>query len=494
MEKRIRIEAVDGEIVLPEAIIQHVQSFLTGKEAAQTTVISKSWYSAWLTRPNLDLDQRDYGMRAFCDPYGFYALAKRIVQRYQELNLKIESCRLFINDHSFGNELIVTAMKMGAFDLHFETQFSAMVLPHEVLGSENLLRLSVTGCKIDGKVNWSRLKSLSLCRVCIEGDMIWDIISSCPLIEKLVLSECKCLVKFQSPHFVTSSTRMLALNHGLINLYEFLKLKCLFLEKVKISSLFFSEFSLKFPCLKDLTVRHCFGYKEIQIHSPSLEYISFAHKRILRAKFDVPSIRRFSFSGSKVPSLSFERAYREWKSEISITWKRFNTKWFLKLNKFLGDLSQSAITLSLVTGAVSLENFVFPEDVGSAKPVVENLMMGAASSVSSSILDGLFWSFHPKSIYQFWMPKSRAEDKENDLLELLCKTLVQEGSESGCIPNRNTRVLLDLEEVNVDLLEESLGRFQPLPWKALLDASASPENRRVIRFRLQWGTGGSTIK
>lgn len=198
MEKRIRIEAVGGEIALPEPLIQHVQSFLSGKEAAQTTAISKSWYSAWLTRPNLDLDQRDYGIRAFTDPFGFYALAKKIVQRYQELNLKIESCRLFINDLSFGNELMVTAIKMGAVDLQFETQFSTMVLPREVLGSDNLLRLSVIGCKIDGKVNWSRLESLSLCRVCIEGDLIWDIISSCPLIEKLVLSECKCLVKFQS--------------------------------------------------------------------------------------------------------------------------------------------------------------------------------------------------------------------------------------------------------------------------------------------------------
>ncbi|KAH6769812.1 hypothetical protein C2S52_014615 [Perilla frutescens var. hirtella] len=496
MEKRRKTEAVDGEILLPEPIIQHVQSFLTGKESAQTTILSKSWYSAWLTRPNLDFDQRDYRIRGFTDRCGYHEFAKKTMKRYQQLNLKIDSFKLFINDFSLGKALIVKAMKMGAVDLHFETTLSTFVLPHEVLESENLLRLSVTGCKIDAKVAWSSLKSFSLCRVSIEGDIIWDIISICPLIEKLVLSECKCLLKSQSPHSVTSSTKMLALNHCLINLYEFRKLKCLFLEKVKISSLFFSDFSMKFPCLKDLTVCNCFGYKEIQIYSPSLECITFEHKRILRAKFDVPNIRKFRFSGSNVPSLSFERPSRECKFEISIAWKRFRTSWFLKLSKFLGELSQSILSLTLIIGTVLSESLDFTKDVGLPKPVVENLMVEVASSVSSSLLDGLFWCFHPKSIYQCWMPKSCTGEKgNNDLLELLCKTLIQEGSEGYCcIPNRNMSALHDLEEVNVDILEDSLGEFRPLPWKMLLDASASPERRRAILFNLKWGIDASTIK
>lgn len=42
--------------VLPEEMIQHIQSFLTGKEAVQTTTLSRSWHKAWLTRPDLNLD------------------------------------------------------------------------------------------------------------------------------------------------------------------------------------------------------------------------------------------------------------------------------------------------------------------------------------------------------------------------------------------------------------------------------------------------------
>ncbi|KAH6769811.1 hypothetical protein C2S52_014614 [Perilla frutescens var. hirtella] len=492
MEKRRKTEADDVEITLPEPIIQHIQSFLTGKEAAQTTILSKSWYSAWLTRPNLEFDQRDYWIRGFLHRYVFHESAKKTMKRYQELSLKIESFKIFmIDDFSVCNELIVNAMKMGAVDLCFETILSPFVLPHEVLESETLLRLSVTGYRIDAKVAWSSLESLILCRVCIEGDIIWDIISNCPLIEKLVLSECKFLVK-PSPYSFNSSSRMLALNHSLINLYEFRKLKCLFLEKVKISSLFFSNFSIRFPCMKDLTVRHCFGYKEIQIYSPSLECITFSHKRILRAKFDVPSIRKFKFSGSNVPSLSFERASREWKSEISITWTRFSSSWFLKLNKLLGDLRRSKISLSLMIGCMSLESSRLREDAGLPKAIVEKLIMVAApASVCSALLDGLFWCFHPKCIYQLWMPKSSTKD--NELLEFLCKTLIQEGSENCCIPNQNRLALHDLEGVSVEIVDESIPMFLPLPWKMLLDASASPDNSRIVRFTLQWGVDSSRL-
>ncbi|KAL3645015.1 hypothetical protein CASFOL_010195 [Castilleja foliolosa] len=55
--------AGEGEIQFAEPIIHRLQSFLTGKEAAQTTIVSKSWHSAWLTRPNLDFDDTYFGVR-----------------------------------------------------------------------------------------------------------------------------------------------------------------------------------------------------------------------------------------------------------------------------------------------------------------------------------------------------------------------------------------------------------------------------------------------
>ncbi|KAL8481696.1 hypothetical protein ACS0TY_028004 [Phlomoides rotata] len=83
MEKRPRIEAISGEI--PEVIIQHIQSFLNGNDAARTSTLSKAWYAAWLTRPDLDFPDLD--------------IAKKTLLRYEESNRKLHSFRLSIDDY-----------------------------------------------------------------------------------------------------------------------------------------------------------------------------------------------------------------------------------------------------------------------------------------------------------------------------------------------------------------------------------------------------------
>ncbi|KAL3630013.1 hypothetical protein CASFOL_022997 [Castilleja foliolosa] len=497
MEKCKKIDS--GEILLPEAIIQHIQSFMSGKEAAQTSVLSKYWYSAWSTRPNLDFDHRDFPSRGgrICDDR-FSDFAKKTIQRYEELNLTIESVDLRVKWWereclSLSNELIVKAIQMGAIDLKIQLMGPTPIfsLPKELLGSETLIMLSVIGCKIDlgvnGKVSWSKLKSLILRRVYVEGDVIWDIILACPLIEELILSECTCYVKVQTSNYVSRRSRMLALSPNLIVLS---KLRCLSLEKVKIDTSFFCDLSFKFPCLKDLIVHDCFGYKAIEITSPSLERISFVvQKRMLRAKFEVPSIRKFTFSGSSLPSLSFgtsSSSWGKWESDISITCSGNRTghltpSWFLKLKKFLVDLSPSRISLTLSISTICEDSC---GDIhGLAKPpVVDNLsiLMDAPSSVCSALFDGLFWSCRPKLI------SCTGGKVDNDFLELLRERL--HITENCGIVKQHSMFgrLCDLKEVNVELYDENLSEWCPaLSLKALLDAY--PENEQKIRFKLRWG-------
>ncbi|KAL3629459.1 hypothetical protein CASFOL_026681 [Castilleja foliolosa] len=498
MEKRQRVEP--GEILLPEAIIHYIQSFMTGKEAAQTSVLSKHWYSAWSTRPNLDFNYRDFPNRDDHFPIQFKDFVKKTFQRYEELNLTIESISLCVNwwenkRFLLYNELVLKALQMGATDLKlhltYPTPLLFFSLPTELLGSENLVRLSAIGCIIDlgvnGKVNWSSLKSLSLHKVNVKGDIIWDIILSCPLIEELVLSECTCFVKVQVENHVSRRSRVLALS---TNMFELRTLKCLSLKKVKIDTSFFHNFSFKFPCLKDLTVDDCFGYKEITISSPSLERISFAvKKKMLRANFEVPCIRKFTFSGSCLPCLSFGTSSSfvwKWESDISVTCSvnrngHLPPSWFLKLKKFLVDLSSSRISLTLSISSICEDS---SGDViqGLAKPpVVDNLrvLMDEASLVCSALLNGLLLSCRPKLI-SFTGGKA-----DTAFLELLCERLLV--SENGRNSNLNAMVgrLCDLKEVIVEFYDENLSEWgPPLSSKALLDDY--PENKQNIRLKLKW--------
>ncbi|KAK6161544.1 hypothetical protein DH2020_004925 [Rehmannia glutinosa] len=508
MEMGKRVEAINGEIELPEAIIQHIQSFLSVKQAAQTSILSKSWHNSWLTSPNLDFDERNFLNRCYESPQsqiadGFSEFAKKTMERYQKLNLKIEKFRLWmkstkVDRNSLANELILKALKMcvNNLDLEFHSPTETFVLPDEVLGAETLIRLSVIGCKIDrrvdGKVSCSRLKFLSLRRVYIGDDVVWDIISSCPLIEKFLLSECQCLINIETPIVARWMNKVLALKSPLMKSREFHNLKSLFLDRIHIDdNLFSRDFSLKFPCLVELTLRRCNGNIGIEISSPSLECISLEQMMMFKVKFDVPNIHEFKFSGSTFPFVYFSSVSREWLSEISIwhSCQHLGASWFLKLKRFLTRLSQSKISLSILFfSEMHIGNV---EDIrGLPRPVVENLMLSihSSSSVCSALLDGLFWSFRPKVITQYLFPRPHiAEKANNEYLELLTKTLIQEVSQDCGIPDRNLFALRDLEEVRVEIFEDSLREWGPLPWKTLLDASTSLENRRKIRFQLRWG-------
>lgn len=115
MEKGKRVETLNDEIALPEAMIQHVQSFPSGKEAARTTILSKTWYNAWLTRPTLDLRESDFHYRG--RESSFERFVMKTLLRYLDLSLKIHSFSLrtfsFWRRDTILKLWIASAMKMG---------------------------------------------------------------------------------------------------------------------------------------------------------------------------------------------------------------------------------------------------------------------------------------------------------------------------------------------------------------------------------------------
>ncbi|GFP80731.1 F-box protein at3g03040 [Phtheirospermum japonicum] len=131
-----------GEFELPEPIIQRIQFFLTGKEAARTTILSKSWLSAWLTRPNLDFDETNFKRPWWAQKSDdFVEFTNTTIRRYEESSIRIESFKLCLKtdygprvDHA--NEMILRALKTGATHLSFQLG-RKFVLPQEVFVIES---------------------------------------------------------------------------------------------------------------------------------------------------------------------------------------------------------------------------------------------------------------------------------------------------------------------------------------------------------------------
>ncbi|KAG8370092.1 hypothetical protein BUALT_Bualt14G0081600 [Buddleja alternifolia] len=483
MERGKRSEAINSQIQLPEAIIQHIQSLLNGKEAAQTSVVSKSWYNAWLTTPNLDLDEQFFEKHRICYSAEveaeaadrFASFVKKTMKRYRELNLNIAKLRLRmtiigLSSVSLANESIMKALHMGVSDLNLELRYSCFhpyewyTLPHEVLEAEALIRLSASHCKIDWpldrKLLCSRLESLILRYVHVRDDVVWNIISSCPLIENLLLSECDYFVgtngeletfTLRSPLIEFCKGNVGSVIDGPIKVSEFHKLKSLFLQQVNFDEQFFSDFSLKFPCLEDLNLHYCLGNKEVrrQISSHSLRWISVTETRMLWVNFDVPNICKFTFSGPIFSCLSFTSVLKEWESDISISCydSHLTASWFDSLKRFLTKLIPSKISLIL--------RF-----------------------------------FKVQHIYRVGEIEAH-----NESVELLCKRLIRQVNRNCCILNQNVFGQCDLQEVNVEYFEEALTEWTgPLPSAgspsletALFSASTNPKYGQKVRLRLKWG-------
>ncbi|CAA0822014.1 Unknown protein [Striga hermonthica] len=130
--------AARGEFFLSEPIIHRIQSFLNGREAAQTTVLSKSWRQAWLTRPNLDFDTSHFST---------------LVEFPEFMDKTIRS-----------------------LEIRESRQPCCFVVPAEVFGCRDLVELSLNGGKIgfapEHQVQFPRLKALSLSDVGLESDEV----------------------------------------------------------------------------------------------------------------------------------------------------------------------------------------------------------------------------------------------------------------------------------------------------------------------------------
>ncbi|KAL3634877.1 hypothetical protein CASFOL_021931 [Castilleja foliolosa] len=132
---------------------------------------------------------------------------------------------------------------------------------------------------------------------------------------------------------------------------HFPHLKSLKLQRVKLNAKTFSNFSSFFPCLNELIINNCNGFKEFRLLSSSIKRltIKMGLKNRIKAFIDTPNILYFEYSGdgdAVLPSIKFTTTSNEWKSKISLSCKLDRSdKDFLKLSKLLKALSQSHITL-----------------------------------------------------------------------------------------------------------------------------------------------------
>ncbi|CAA0821995.1 Unknown protein [Striga hermonthica] len=493
---------MDEEFHLPEHIIHRIQSFLTGKEATRTSILSNAWHHAALTRPNLDFDVHDFRTgRDEDEPYTgssddkFSKFVRMTISRYEQLKLKIGSLRFreytewgdtdddVTCSHVVYKELIPKALSMGATRLDIGGDF---MLPNEVFEAENLVRLSVEKCRIDlnpldrpAAVRCPRLESLSLSHVdIVKPNQIYRIISGCPSIKKLF--------------FVNNVCYTCLVGVGIANSHM---LTCLLCDMTFLNFVTMGDLSSKFPFLKHLTLHDFWAYpKEIVISSRSLErlnFICFEQYSEKKIRFDVPSLDKFTYKGPLIHHISFAPTSKFRVSRLAIEENDgLSTAWFGKLENLVKELGRSEIHICLSLGSKAILDYEADEFQRVSKPEVDSVTvhMDGLSSITCYVLfDGLFRIFRPKIIAHYILPESSCGRKTNN--DLLGKTLLEglNGKFSAIGSHFIMWSVNDIKEVNVQLLDDDdVGVWTPLSWDSFLDASRSTYRKRDVRFQLAW--------
>ncbi|PON89499.1 F-box domain containing protein [Trema orientale] len=439
---------------LPDHILHHIISFLSRRCAARTCILSKHWNYIWNSYPILEFPQYSiYPWRCYSSPEirrgkfrDFIKIVDSSIKRFTPFKLRVERFYLEAGlDHDDDSMLptmvdrwIEFAMKNGVREigLLFDTRVTESrfyVLPETtfVTSSSSYVKYCAT---------FHSLRKLTLARVHMSEKMMKDITRNCPEIHSLILLRCVGLKNLEISKVeklevveVTPSggirelervdidapkLRRFTFSTGFesdlpcsISLSPSHNLKVLALSECEIADDFFQMRNnlITFPLLEMLRISRCQMLRRIRMSAPRLRWFSlFACENIELIEMDAPTLSDFRLYVYRLPVLLLKNVPCRLKiSYVFHSTIPADASWFLELRTFVGTLTQST-TLELKFYEDVEVSFDLQELQGAAIPPplgVEHLILDLGLPIRTiskdqlaTLIDGLLWSCHPKTI------------------------------------------------------------------------------------------------
>ncbi|KAL4590514.1 hypothetical protein LXL04_003446 [Taraxacum kok-saghyz] len=199
--KQHEIEHVGDYISnLHDCILHHILSFMPTKEVVKTSALSKRWKNLWASVPNIDFDDellsiREDNGRARPHVTSFVKFVERVLRLRDASNMKKFrlSCGVFRDGFQIYAWIFHAVMhNVEELDICL-LEVDPSVIPRCVFDSTSLvsLKIELNVVQLPSHIHLPCLKSLHLSYLQFLSDDYTDnLFSGCPVLEKLILSDC----------------------------------------------------------------------------------------------------------------------------------------------------------------------------------------------------------------------------------------------------------------------------------------------------------------
>ncbi|KAJ8774672.1 hypothetical protein K2173_017118 [Erythroxylum novogranatense] len=179
---------------LPESIIETILTLLPIRDAVRTCILSSKWRYRWTTLPDLVFDDRCLSMYndGKLEQHSFIKFVTRVLLLHQGPINKFQLATSFWQCYPDIDQWVLFLSRGDIKELILELgEGKWYKVPARLFNCNKLTQLELIRCELDPPPafkGFSWLKGLSLHQVSIAPEAIESLISSCPLLERLLLS------------------------------------------------------------------------------------------------------------------------------------------------------------------------------------------------------------------------------------------------------------------------------------------------------------------
>lgn len=360
-----QMEYLDRISELPEFILHLILSFLKTEEACRTSILSKQWYNAWASMPNLDFEPQYFENLYAANWYDeelvqiYVGYIDKTMRRYAEEKYFIRTFRLEFpsvdkNLAPFIDKWVGIAVqnKVEEIDLNIsEVNSPDYRLPEIVFSAKSLKVLKSYNVVLPyyGTIKLHSLQCLELSNSTIDESILQRIVSISPLTDSK-LEFCTGLKSISLPGLRSDLHDSYVKASSLINFNYWGKFSWPFnvdvgaLKNLRRLEIFYAPVTDKFvsllvsqlPSLDNLMLFACYMLRSIEISSKWLKKFTIVEcDELEKATIDAPNLLSFWYNGQPELCLSIINPQVHCDSHLYVSVTSVSIKWFIALKEFL---------------------------------------------------------------------------------------------------------------------------------------------------------------